>query len=333
MELPKKVPRYIIDLDDSPKDRWSGILKDYKDEMIKMKEFIDKLLKELQLEGYFASFALKMLEIAAKVGWVYESEELIALSEMSGIELGKLIAMQLLYEASATCTSIIIQGKEFPIHIRTMDWELDLLKSLTIEIDFRKNNKHLFLATSWVGYIGILTAMKTGKFSVSIKYRNTEDGTMLHNLFQLLFYSWPTSFLLRETMTIASTYEVVSILTNSSLIAPCYFTICGTKKGEGVVLSRDRKSSQNPNTIEKYGFVVQTNMDHWEKEKNSNILDSGERRKLAMNCLEQVTCPTYNYLWSLMGTKPINNEETIYTTIMSAGNGTYETRVETPKTI
>jgi len=46
--------------------------------------------------------------------------------------------MQLVYEASAYCTSIIAENSENnkPIHIRTMEWELPFLKPLTIDVVF-----------------------------------------------------------------------------------------------------------------------------------------------------------------------------------------------------
>ena len=45
--------------------------------------------------------------------------------------------MQLIYEASAQCTSIIgIDENGYPIHARTMDWEMPFLRPLTIEACF-----------------------------------------------------------------------------------------------------------------------------------------------------------------------------------------------------
>ncbi len=62
-----------------------------------------------------------------------------------------------------------------------MDWDADFLKAMTIECDFRRNNKtvcvmipnehedsrlicgwQVFLATTWAGFIGVLTAVKPG---------------------------------------------------------------------------------------------------------------------------------------------------------------------------
>jgi len=48
-----------------------------------------------------------------------------------------------------------------------MDWGMDYLKALTIELDFQKSGKTVFLATSWPGYVGVLTGEKTRVFTSS----------------------------------------------------------------------------------------------------------------------------------------------------------------------
>lgn len=51
-------------------------------------------------------------------------------------QLGKLVALQLTYEAFACCTSVVLSTKEdqTPVHIRTMDWALSFLSDITIEV-------------------------------------------------------------------------------------------------------------------------------------------------------------------------------------------------------
>jgi len=55
---------------------------------------------------------------ATKLGKVYYSDELKALSKLSGLGLGRLTIMQLVYEASACCTSIVVSGPDgTPYHM------------------------------------------------------------------------------------------------------------------------------------------------------------------------------------------------------------------------
>lgn len=36
------------------------------------------------------------------------------------------------------------------IHVRTMDWAMDFLKDYTVQLNFTRNGKTLFKASSWV---------------------------------------------------------------------------------------------------------------------------------------------------------------------------------------
>lgn len=42
-----------------------------------------------------------------------------------------------------------------------MDWGMEFLKPLTIEVDFVKGGRSQYVATTWVGYVGVLTGMHT----------------------------------------------------------------------------------------------------------------------------------------------------------------------------
>ncbi len=118
------------------------------------------------------------------MGLVYCSEELEGISKQSGLPLGKLVALQLTYEASTCCTSIIVPSErdnQAPHHIRTMvilivsyvfqDWAMDFLKPLTIEVEFQSKGITQYIATTWVGYVGVLTGMRPFGYSISVNFR------------------------------------------------------------------------------------------------------------------------------------------------------------------
>ena len=74
-----------------------------------------------------------------------------------------------------------------------MDWDLPILKELTIQINFKRRDKTVFTGTTWVGYIGVLTGMKARAFSVSINYRQTHYGInspikgFMYNLYRFTY--------------------------------------------------------------------------------------------------------------------------------------------------
>jgi hypothetical protein len=71
-------------------------------------------------------------------------------------------------------------GVNYPLHGRTMDWDMPALERLAIEVEFQQAGKTVFLATTWAGYVGVLTGMRPGAWSVSINYRRT--GTNIRDV-------------------------------------------------------------------------------------------------------------------------------------------------------
>ena len=150
------VPRYKVNLDDPPNKRWAEIINDYKDHFKQIEKIINDLItQELGKTGmFFKSLISTVMNGVTKCGAVYYNDELKSIANQSKMSLGLLVVMQLIYEASAHCTSIVCNDKNGkPIHIRTMDWEMAFLRPMTIEIEFYRNDKPIAIATSWVKYI------------------------------------------------------------------------------------------------------------------------------------------------------------------------------------
>jgi hypothetical protein len=50
-------------------------------------------------------------------------------------------------------------------------------------VDFQRKGQSVLKATTWIGYVGILTGIRMEKgYSVSVNYRRTDDGTFSNNL-------------------------------------------------------------------------------------------------------------------------------------------------------
>lgn len=256
-----------------------------------------------------------LMETATSLGRVYYGEELKAMSARSGVKLGRLVILQLVYEAASCCTSIVVPGPDgVPRHIRTMDWAMDLLGDLTIEVEFLRGGKPLFVATTWAGYVGVLTGIKPGSFSVSVNFRIIGDS-MWTNIKKAASRCWPIGFLLREVFESAADFATaVSWLSNTPLIAPCYFTVCGTQPGEGSLLTRNREGVEQTWNLGTHGPIVQTNIDHWNDNDNDDILYSIARRAKARKFVDK--SPEFEQisesgLWQLMSKPPILNSLTV----------------------
>jgi hypothetical protein len=54
---------------------------------------------------------------------------------------------------------------------RTLDWPMPMLRRMTIQVRFLRDRRVLYHATTFVGYTGVLTAMRPGGFAVAVNYR------------------------------------------------------------------------------------------------------------------------------------------------------------------
>ena len=341
-------PTYIIDLDTPPEKRWSHIIPDFKDKIPLATKLADEML------GNAASTMMTVLSLAQYTGRVAHCRELQGIANETGMQLGKVLLLQLAYEAFAACTSVIVNGDDHPVHIRTMDWAMPILKKLTIQLEFQKNGKTLFTGTTWAGYIGILTGMKARAFSVSINYRHTHGASVspkrsfMRNIYRCALGYWPIGYLVRDVLNSEYNYnKAVCKFMNAELISPTYITICGTRKNQGMVISRNccprDNIDGNVQTLLCDGDLVQANADHWcceddfkkicNEEEWDDASESKYRRKFVIDSLETSTNKSsYETLSLIMATDPCFSDEiTIYTSMMVPAESCMDTWVNVKK--
>lgn len=315
----KCVPRYIIDLDLPPSQRWNQVVDDYKEKWKAVDDYAKELVKSVigPTLGPAVDFVIRST-LKSLVGRAHYSLEMKAIAERSKMDLGRLVLLQHIYEASACCTSIVLDGDTHPIHIRCMDWEMDILKPLTIEIDCRKGGQTVFVATTWAGFLGVFTGMRPGQWSCSLNFRVTSQGSFWENLKSAMHGATPSGFLMRRLLESEPSFDAaVEALANTPVVAPCYISVCGSSPGQGTLITRNLKGEENRWLISEKGPFVQTNIDHWSFDNSEDVMDSITRRELAFNTLERKPTPlTEEWLWAMMSKQPILNEITIYGTLM-----------------
>ncbi|XP_040821639.1 acid ceramidase isoform X2 [Ochotona curzoniae] len=270
-------------------------------------------------------------------------EEMKGIADATGIPLGEIISFNIFYEFFTMCTSIITETKEgHLLHGRNMDFGIFLgwninnntwtvtenLKPLTVNLDFQRNNKTVFKATSFAGYVGMLTGFKPGRFSLTLNERFSINGGYIGVLEWILGRKdamW-IGFITRSVLENSTSYEEAkNILTKTKILAPAYFILGGNQSGEGCVITRGRKNALDVyGLIPKQGiwYVVETNYDRW---KNPLFLD--DRRTPAKMCLNRTTQENISFatLYDVLSTKPVLNKLTVFTTLMDVTRGHYET--------
>ena len=266
-----QVPRYTVNLDEPADTRWARVIEDYADKVVVVNDFIEETIKsgDSFMVKLGASVVETVMSFANQTKFVFYHDELKAIASGTKMPLGRVVMMQLVYEASALCTSIAVpahvaqttnpeggvassvSGEGTMAHIRTMDWEMEFLRSLTIEVEFIKDGNPLHTITTWAGYVGVLTGLAhrpalVDNFSISVNFRSKGSGSLWTNIKQAITRGWPIGFLVRETLEKASSYDqAVQWLRNSELIAPCYFTVASARPYTGCLITRDRTCDEH----------------------------------------------------------------------------------------
>lgn len=318
MSLIKKFSRnqsYEINLDLPPSRRWNDVMYAYRDEL---QEIIPHFQELLSTMFGFAKYPAYLAINAARIaGGILYQEEIQAIAEFLNMKFEDVLLLQLCYELNSCCTSIVTNVDGEKTFFRTMDWPLNFLNGLTIDLEFTQSGETLFHATSWVGYVGIATATVPNKYSIAMNFRLTKDRTIsniLSNVYALLNMKWPVGYLIREVCSSKKNLnDTIVNLCKSSVVSPCYLTICPASTELPFVITRDPDGY----SCDSSEYVIQTNCDKCKCEPN--ILHSVERRELA----KQIVAENSNNFSSVdelarqLLVEPIVNVETIYYTIMN----------------
>lgn len=282
--------------------------------------------------------------------------EMQGISKRSNISMNKLLQLNIGYDFLAKCTSIVCHDKkENKVwHLRNMDWDTQLLRELTVNVRFYDGDTLKYECITWVGFVGIMTACRhisppnytclqnesyiakckcscvcpKDVATISLNFRK-EDNSIVRNIFRFFLGYQPTSFAVRRWLENNNTHSLLSC------ISPCYLTIgtkthlyiyeCGKQfKKRSYDIKCDLYSYEIDRVFDgNLNYLVQTNADlnifvvnkKW-AEGDPLLLDSVERKKVAIEELEKVDELDFQTCFNIMSTKPVQNKLTVYTSIM-----------------
>eukprot|EP00344_Euplotes_crassus_P005325 CAMPEP_0197004484 /NCGR_PEP_ID=MMETSP1380-20130617/23210_1 /TAXON_ID=5936 /ORGANISM="Euplotes crassus, Strain CT5" /LENGTH=336 /DNA_ID=CAMNT_0042423291 /DNA_START=205 /DNA_END=1213 /DNA_ORIENTATION=+ len=248
------------------------------------------------------------------------------ISEILGIPTHHVMLTNFAYELFAYCTSIVAHDKNGEIiHARNMDYPLyQSMQNLTYTADFFDNGEFLFRSTMFAGYTGVFTAMKPGKFAISINERHTKTAMGIGvNILRFITGSYSPASLLKYTCRYAQSYnEAKEILSKYPLTAPVYLIVSGTEVDQGAIISRDRSGAADIWLINNHStadwVIVQTNYDHWIKPSPAS---DKERANTAYHHLKNIgrsELDKENIVTDVLQIPQILNRGTIYSTVMQA---------------
>jgi len=147
------------------------------------------------------------------------------------------------------CTAGVCATSDGLVHVRSLDWPLEHLGRHSLVVRFHEEDREFF-AVTMPGFVGVLTGMVPGGYSVSINYAPPSQLPVPHQ--------WGPAFLLREVLETCDTYrEAVTMLRDTPLSTPVFFTVCGIKPGLATVIERLRGDARLRRMRD--GLLVQAN--------------------------------------------------------------------------
>eukprot|EP01083_Nonionella_stella_P295191 1003258_1 len=256
--------------------------------------------------------------------------EIEYLSNCSGLTIDQLITVNIVYDLSAFCTSIVARTKDGKIlHARNQDFPTVLRNDTVNLLYVDANNNTLYEATTFFGYVGVPTGIKFDAFSITDDAR--EDKYGLQNWIDIGKTYFPSGWLIRECLLYDKTFdECVHRLSSVEIQAPIYYIIAGIDgSNQGAVITRNQTQVNGPNNSKQVWFlndtklyenwyIVETNYDWWKPADDS-------RRENAVKMLDSVGQDNISFetLYNILSTPPVLAKDTVYTIQMAPSNKTY----------
>lgn len=284
-----QAPKYTVDLDKPPVERWGPLLANQVDKhgwdysYGPIIDFVNGILpfedwkkydKPLQAVG-LAMFGVEYFE---EVTGVYLKAKQLGFGDQ--VTNSMLVFFQLFYELAMQCTGIIAHDPDGRVmHGRNMDIGLPV-PNVTADVTWVKNGKELVTSTQYLGYLGVHTGMRLGGWSVQANERvvlepgpwGYEKSILASDVLALLERHQPVGYLLREALLAAPTFEDGLVeLTKRKSVSPLYFIVGGARANEGAIITRNRgglaHSPHNESVLllkdAKSFYLAQTNWDPW----------------------------------------------------------------------
>lgn len=281
----KDLPIEILNLDLSPEDRWTEIITKYQKPLLEAYTILENRMEQV-LGGCGKIILDSTIQTTINMYGTrnHYYRELIAISNTLNIPFYKIVMIQYGYEFFSSCTSAIVKNNDKTLHLRTMDWNDNSLRPLTIQLKVMKNDILIADVTTWAGFIGFMTVVKPNVCSISINHRLNYYMEPYRNLWGMLAGRPTISYLLRDAVLENNSYDdIISLLKKTPLSAPCYITIGCVDFEQSMILVRDRNDCKTHYMNMNKPYLVQTNIDPDDNRESMNRNKSIERRSLFSN--------------------------------------------------
>ncbi|KAF5645843.1 uncharacterized protein FTJAE_2273 [Fusarium tjaetaba] len=178
----REIPKFTVDLSLPPETRYDHIVPHFKTavDSCDLPSLFYALLDELVGKSAGKILAAISPMLMRRVHSDEENAELVGISRAIGIPMHILVAFNVLLDLLLGCTSGGVRtldpdsgGKATRmLHFRTLDWDMNQLRNIIVELDFVRTPGGPVIATTvgYLGYIGVLTGVRKG-MSLSLNFR------------------------------------------------------------------------------------------------------------------------------------------------------------------
>ena len=200
-------------------------------------------------------------------------------------------------------------------------------------MDYQKGGASVFKATTAVGFVGILHAVKPGKFAWSMDARR-KGGRIDLNLLEMALERGdrtPEQHARYVFETENSYSDAMTALGATPIVNPIYYILSGTSKPEGSVLARDRQGVVHTylmeDEIKSPGGNVQK--DFWVGITNYDLehrpLPADDRATPMTNNLNALEGQAFDdkKVWEILETWPTFNAHTDITAVVDVASGDF----------
>lgn len=340
------IPTYQVSLDLKPQDRWKKLAGMYAKPMTEMISYIKKFILEFspKLQTLVTLVDNDLGKVADSLPAPY-GDEIKGIANVTGINLGEVVLFNIFYEVFTLCTSLVAQDANGNVyHARNLDfgvflgWDLkndtwvisELLRPLVANVEFTKNGVVQYKAVTFVGFVGLITAVKPNTLSYSMNERFGVNGGYI-GLFEWIIginrnQAWVTLLARDIFETPGVDFEkAVKMFSSTPILAPCYYILAGPQPNQGAVVTRDRAQSVDIWRMNETWFLVETNYDHWKKP-----IFVDDRVTPANKCMNQMgqQSASFSGIFNVLSTRPVLNKLTVYTALMEVKTGKMESYIQ-----
>jgi hypothetical protein len=244
--------RYAVELDLPPSARWDNVMPNFRAPYAAAAAAFTA-----EAPALFATAAAVLAADAALAARIFPGElmaEFGSIGRALNISAARAAALALVYDLTASsrargraCTGIVARAADGAIvHGRNLDYaHAELLKPLTIVVDFRRDGAVAFSATLWAGLPVFNTVQVAGGCARarpwSLSQNERDAGPVAANWRRLLAGTPATFATIRRVAETACSYdEALGMLRAAPLAAPSFFVLAGSGGDEGAVVARER---------------------------------------------------------------------------------------------